>query len=101
MSVETIQDHQQVTTQNAADLAQEVEDFRVGDVAVVEIEVEAQTAGLRRNRESRDRREAIMAVPTLMDWRLSPSPPRATNHRQQHETRFVAENNGTPPQPSL
>src|SRR5258708_21347237 len=101
MSVETIQDHQQVTTQNAADLAQEVEDFRVGDVAVVEIEVEAQTAGLRRNRESRDRREAIMAVPNVIDGRLSLRRPGATNHGLQHEDPFVDENHATPAQANL
>ena len=42
-----------------------------------------------RDRNSRDRRESVAPVPTVLDWSLSPRRPGSSSHRLEHKASFV------------
>ena len=65
-----------------------------GDIPFEYVEIETQSAPMRRERDCRDGRQPIPSVPAIVNRRLPFGSPSATDGRLQHKAAFIRENNG-------
>jgi len=73
------------------------EAFHLGSTDIVRVEgkVQAQPPTLRRNRNGRNRRDAIVAVPAILNRRAALGSPSPTDHRLEQEAALVQESKAT------
>ena len=65
------------------------------DIVAVDGKVQPQPSALGRNGESRNSRETIASIPTIVDGRLALRSPGSSHDRLEHKAGFVNENNAT------
>jgi len=85
----SIQHQDELAPQKPMDHRDEGYDLLVVDVLAANLEVEAQSLPHGRDREPRDHRETIVAIPAVLDRRLSLRSPGAAHNRLEHEAAFV------------
>jgi len=67
----------------------------IGDnVMVTNSEIQSQMPACRRNRNGRNSRQSVTAVPAIMDGSLSLPSPCSPNGRLKHKATFIQQNNG-------
>ena len=89
MSTISIQHQDELAPQMPMDHRDEGYDLLVVDVLAANLEVEAQSLPHGRDRDPRDHRETIVAIPVVLDRRLSLRGPGAAHNRLEHEAAFV------------
>ena len=68
--------------------------FFGGDVMIEQLEIKSHLSAYRRSGNSRDHREPVPAIPTVLNRSLATRCPCASNNRLKHKTAFVNENDG-------
>ena len=68
--------------------------FIGGDVMIEQLEIKSHASAYRRSGNSRDNREPIPAIPTVLNRSLATRCPCASDNRLKHKTAFVNENDG-------
>jgi len=64
------------------------------NIVVANSEIQSQTSASRRNRNGRNSRQSITAVPAIMNGSLSLPSPGSPNGRLKHKAAFIQQNNG-------
>ncbi len=64
------------------------------NVVVTNSEIQSQMPAFRRNRNGRNSRQSVAAVPTVMNGSLSFPSPGSPNSRLKHKAAFIQQNNG-------
>jgi len=64
------------------------------NIVVEQVEIQSQSAALRRGGNGRDNRQPISAIPTVLNWRLASRHPGTADDGLEHKTTFVNENDG-------
>jgi len=68
--------------------------FIGGNVMIEQLEIKSHVSAYRRSGNSRDSREPIPAIPTVLNRSLATRCPCASDNRLKHKTAFVNENDG-------
>lgn len=80
-----IPDDEHVSSQMAQEVAEELADLGVLDVLAVELDIEADAAALRTDRNAGDGGDTVVPILMSMNRRLAARSPRPTNGRNQEE----------------
>ena len=94
MAAETIPDYQEWALEMPVQLLHERTDIVAGDVGRGHGEIQAQALLEGRDRDGAGHREAIMAVPAIVDGRLALRCPRAAHRGLQHEATLINKDDG-------
>ena len=65
-----------------------------GDVMIEQFEIKFHVSAYRRNGNSRDNRDPISAIPTVLNRGLATRRPCASDNRLKHKAAFIQQNNG-------
>lgn len=93
---EAVHNQDELSAQMTMDEVEKSYDLHEGDVVIVYLKVQAKPTVEGSQRYRRDNRQAVVPIPTVLDWRLTLRCPRAAHRWLQHEATFVYEND-TPP----
>jgi len=93
MNAVAIQDQDEFAPQLPMDQVEKGDDVIEADVVIMELEVQAHPAPLRRHGESRNGRETVVTIPTVLDRSLPLGRPGAAYHRLEHKAAFVNQDN--------
>jgi hypothetical protein len=96
VGVVAVQHQDELAPQALVHQGQERHNFLKADVVVVDLEIESQAAAYRGYRNPRDNRQTIMAVPAVLDGRLTSRCPTAADYGLEHEATFIDQDD-TPP----
>ena len=94
MCVEPIQDDHHAATELTPKRCQETTHVVVLHVFSMNLKVKAESSSLRRDRDRRNHRQAIMPSPAFQHWGLAPRSPGAPHQRLEHESALVHEDKG-------
>jgi hypothetical protein len=89
---ETIPDHEQGPLEMAAQLLHKRKEIVAREVLRAHGEIKAYTLLYGGNGDRTSHREAIVAIPTVMDGRVAPRRPRPADRGLEHEAGFIDEN---------
>ena len=94
MDVDPVPDNRQGPLNLESEASEKSDDVFGVDVSVVleELEVKTQAVTSWAHGDGADRRDSIVSIPTLLDWRLSPRRVGAAYQRCEHEAGFIEEN---------
>jgi len=94
VDVESVPDNVHGAPELSAQKTEELHDIFGPDVPVVlqQMEVQAQPLAPGADRDRADGGDPVMAIPTLLDGRLSPRRERSADQGSEHEAGFIEEN---------
>lgn len=95
VSAEAIPDHQERALEVPVELLHEGEDIIAGEIVRGDRKIESQALLLGGDGDRTGHREAIMAVPRIVDRRLALRRPRTAHRRLEHEAGLIKKNKGT------
>ena len=87
----SVPDHDDLLPKVAEQSAEEHGDLHMGDVVRVEVDIEAEPATTRTDRDGRDRRDSVVAVAVPHDRRLASRGPGSKDVGNQQEPGLVEE----------
>lgn len=91
MELQSVPQHDHRTAQVAKEVGEEGENFDQADVVMVPLVVEPEALAEGADRDPRDDRDAIVALPMPEQRRLATRRPGPQHGRREHEARFVYE----------
>ena len=92
MNAVTVQNHNKLSAQVPAESLKERHRLFRADILGMDMKVQSQTPPFWGNSDSRDDREAVVAVPTVLDRRFAFRRPCPATHRLQHKAAFIRKN---------
>jgi hypothetical protein len=94
VDVDSVPDDVHGTPELSAEKAKELHDILRPDVPIVlqQVEVQAQSMPPGADRDRADGRDPVMAIPALLDGRLSPRRECSPDQGSEHEAGFIEEN---------